>query len=309
MDANSGNGGNQTVLLSGASGMLGTAVRTSLERDGISTMRLVRRAPAEINELHWDPHASRPIHETEALEGIAAAIHLSGANVGERHWTAAYKREMTASRVESTYAVATALAGLQNPPRTLLVASAAGIYGNRGDENLTEDSAPGKGFLAELCQMWEEAAQSAVQAGIRVVHLRFGVVLAPGGGALAKMLPAFRMGLGGKLGSGRQWMSWVALDDAVTAIRFLLEHNEIAGPVNIVSPQPVTNAEFTRALGAALHRPAAFPVPAFALRLAFGQMADEALLASTRVLPKKLEAVGFRFALPELNEAFRVVLR
>lgn len=293
----------QTILLSGASGLLGTALRTDLERDDISVVRLVRHAPASVNELAWNPQASHPIHELDALEGLTAAIHLSGANVAGRRWTSAYRREITASRVESTHALATALAGLRNPPRTLLVASATGIYGDRGDEVLTEDSAPGKGFLADVCHLWEEAAAPAVKAGIRVVHLRFSVVLARGGGALAKMEPLFRYGLGGKLGTGRQWMSWIALDDALAAIRFLLHHADMAGPVNITSPEPVTNAAFTQALAKSLHRPALLPAPAFALKLAFGQMAKETLLASTRVVPKRLIDAGFPFALPRVQEA------
>lgn len=297
----------QTILLSGASGLMGTALRTDLERDGIGVVRLVRHTPTSVNELAWNPQAARPIHELDALEGLTAAIHLSGANVAGHRWTPAYRREITASRVESTHALATTLASLQNPPRTLLVASATGFYGGRSGEVLTEDSAPGKGFLAELCQLWEEAALPAVKAGIRVVHLRFSVVLARGGGALAKIEPLFRRGFGGKLGSGQQWMSWIALDDALAAIRFLLHHDEIAGPVNITSPEPVTNAAFTQALAKTLHRPAVLPAPAFALKLAFGQMAEETLLASARVIPKRLQDAGFPFALPRVQEALNLL--
>jgi hypothetical protein len=212
---------------------------------------------------------------------------------------------MAASRVHSTCALATLLAGLRRPPRAFLVASAIGIYGNRGDEVLDESSAPGTGFLADLCRKWEEASAPAVNRGIRVVHLRFGVVLAPGAGALAMMLPLFRLGLGGRLGSGKQWTSWIALSDLVAATLFLLEPTSLQGGVNLTSPQPVRNAEFANSLARLLHRPAVLPPPAFALRLALGPMADEALLSSTRVLPRKLLDAGFHFAQPSIDEALR----
>ena len=242
------------------------------------------------------------------LEGSLAAIHLSGASVAGHRWTEAYKRELIASRVDSTRALAMSLAKLRNPPSTLLVASATGFYGNRGDELLTEDSAPGEGFLANVCRQWEAAAQPAVDAGIRVIHLRFGVVLGPGPGALEKMLPIFRLGLGGKLGSGRQWISWISLADVIAAILFALDTPSLAGPINLTSPQPVTNAEFTQALGQQLRRPAILPVPAFAIRLAFGQMADEALLASARVIPARLQSARFQFAHPTIDKAFAAAL-
>ncbi|MGB7549276.1 MAG: TIGR01777 family oxidoreductase, partial [Terracidiphilus sp.] len=209
---------------------------------------------------------------------------------------------------DSTRALTTLLAGLRRPPRALLVASAVGIYGDRGNELLDESSAPGTGFLADLCRQWEAAAEPAVEAGIRVVHLRFGVVLGPGSGALAQMLPLFRLGLGGALGSGRQWMSWISLADAIAAILFALETPALAGPVNLTAPHPVTNAEFTRALARQLRRPAFLPAPAFALRLALGQMADEALLASTRAVPGRLMEAGFRFAHPTVSEALAAAL-
>lgn len=215
---------------------------------------------------------------------------------------------MWVSRVESTRSLANSLANLCQPPQALLVASATGIYGDRGDEVLDECSGPGKGFLADLCREWEGAAQAAVKAGIRVVHLRLGVVVGPGAGALGKMLPIFRLGLGGRLGSGRQWMSWISLTDAVAAILFALETPSLRGPVNLSSPQPVTNAEFTRALGMAVHRPAFLPAPALALRLALGQMADEALLASARAVPTRLTDSGFRFMHPAINGALAAAL-
>ena len=236
------------------------------------------------------------------LEGLEAAIHLSGVNLAERRWTPAYKREIEASRVESTAVLAAMLAGLKRPPKTLLVASATGFYGNRGDELLDEGSSAGKGFLPEICAKWEAASESAQGEGIRVVQLRLGVVLGPEG-ALKKMLPIFRLGLGGRLGSGRQWMSWIGLGDAVRAMLFAIKMETLSGPVNITAPQPVTNAEFTRALGRALHRPAVMPVPALVLRMMFGEMADEALLASTRALPGKLTAAGFQFGQPTVDEA------
>jgi hypothetical protein len=295
------------VLLSGASGMLGTALRQALDARNAEVLQLVRRDPVASVQLKWDPTASTPIADTEPLEGLAAAIHLSGASVAAHRWTPAYKREIWASRVESTRELATALANLSRPPQTLLVASATGFYGDRGDELLDENSGPGTGFLADLCREWESAAQPAVKAGIRVLHLRFGVVLGPGG-ALAKMLPLFRFGLGGKLGSGRQWMSWISLADAVAAVLFALDTSQLAGPLNLTAPRPVTNAEFTRALGRALHRPAILPAPAFALRLALGSMADEALLASARAFPSRLTTAGFQFTHSTVDEALRVAL-
>jgi hypothetical protein len=296
------------IVLSGASGMLGTALRRRLEALRVPIVQLVRGAPRGDGQVSWDPAAMPAIADTSALEGSWAAIHLSGASVAAHRWTAAYKRELTASRVESTRAIAMILAGLRKPPQTLVVASAVGIYGDRGDAVLDEASAPGVGFLAEVCQKWEEAANPAADAGIRVVHARFGVVLGRGPGALEKMLPVFRLGLGGRLGSGRQWMSWVSVEDAVAAILFALENESLAGAVNVVSPNPVTNAEFTRALARLLHRPAVLPAPTFALRLALGQMADEALLASARVAPAKLMSAGFEFAHPTVDRALAAAL-
>ena len=297
------------VLISGASGMLGAALRRQLADRGTPVVQLVRRAPAGLNELAWNPAASPAVANPEPLEGCAAAIHLSGASVAGHRWTEAYTRELFSSRVDSTRALAGLLAGLRTPPRTLIVASAMGIYGDRGDDVLDESSVPGTGFLADLCRAWEEAARPAREAGIRVVHARFGVVLGHGPGALGKMLPLFRLGLGGRLGSGRQWMSWMSLDDAIAAIFFALENKNLAGPVNVTAPNPVTNAEFTRALAKQLHRPASLPAPAFALRLALGEMADEALLASARVEPRALLTAGFRFVHPKLPEALAAALR
>lgn len=293
------------ILLSGASGMVGSALRAELDSRQVSVTQLVRRVPQTAGELQWNPAAAITIADTGPIEGLDAAIHLSGANLSARRWTPAYRREMTASRVDSTRALATLLAGLRSPPRAILVASAIGIYGDRGDEVLDESSAPGAGLLADLCRAWEAASAPAVAAGIRVVHLRVGVVLAPGAGALAMMLPIFRLGIGGRLGSGKQWMSWVSLTDLVAAVRFLLESPSLHGAVNVSSPEPVTNAMFTGSLARQLHRPALLAVPAFALRLALGPMADEALLSSARVLPRKLVDAGFRFAQPSIDKALR----
>ncbi len=298
-----------TVILSGASGVVGSALGQALAARGTPMLKLVRRAPQQADEFAWNPEATTPFANTAALEGARAAIHLSGASIAGARWTSAYKHELAASRVDSTRALATTLARLEKRPETLVVASAVGFYGNRGGEVLDESSAPGEGFLPELCQLWEEAAQPAAEAGIRVVHTRFGVLLNRGPGALEKMLPLFRAGLGGPLGSGHQWMSWVGLEDAIAAIRFALETPELTGPVNVTSPNPARNAEFTRTLARLLHRPAVIPAPAFALRAAFGQMADEALLASARVMPTKLAKAGFRFRHPTLEDALAAALR
>jgi uncharacterized protein (TIGR01777 family) len=288
--------------------LLGTVLRQALvDRDG-EILQLVRRQPASAGELKWDPEASPLALAPERLEGFQAAIHLSGSNVAGRRWTPAYKREIQRSRVGSTGALATLLARLRKPPEAFLVASACGVYGDRKDEILDEQSSPGKGFLADVCQEWEAAARPAEEAGIRVVHLRFGVVLTPSGGALGKMLPLFRLGLGGRLGSGKQWMSWISMADAVAAILFAMDTPALAGPINLTAPEPVTNAQFTRALARAVHRPAILPAPAFALRIFLGQMANEALLASERVLPARLLSAGFQFAHPVVDEALAASL-
>ena len=286
--------------------MVGTVLRQSLSDRGFPVLQLVRRTPQGLNQLQWDP--TEALRTPEILEGLTAAVHLSGANVAGHRWTPEWKQEIRSSRVDSTRALAQTLSSLKNPPQTLLVASATGIYGDRGEEVLHESSAPGHGFLAEVCQEWEAAAQPAVDAGIRVVHLRLGVVIGPGAGALAKLVPLFRLGLGGRLGSGRQWMSWISLTDAVSAMLFALNTPSLCGPVNFTAPQPVTNADFTRALAHAVHRPALIPAPAFALRIAMGQMADEALLASARVLPAKLTSARFPFAHPTIDQALAAAL-
>ena len=287
--------------------MLGTDLRHALEKRGDPVLQLVRREPSGPDQLQWNP-ATGPISNPERLEGLTAAIHLSGANVAAHRWTPAWKQEIRSSRVDSTHALSRTLAGLESPPQTLLVASATGIYSDRGDQILDEFSSPGHGFLADLCRQWEAAAAPAVEAGIRVIHLRFGVVIGPGAGALAKLVPLFRLGLGGRLGSGRQWMSWISLTDAVAAVLFTLNDSTLSGPINLTAPHPVTNSEFTRALANAVHRPAILPAPAFALRLAMGEMADEALLASARVLPSRLTSAQFPFAHPTIDQALTAAL-
>jgi hypothetical protein len=288
--------------------MLGSAVQQLLTAGNIACLQLVRREPDRQGQLQWHPDLERVIEDISALEGVSAAVHLSGASVAGHRWTSAYRRELRSSRIDSTRRLASSLAGLRKPPEVFLIASAVGIYGDRGSEVLDESSGAGSGFLADLCREWETAAEPAVCAGIRVVHLRFGVVLGPGG-ALKQMLPAFRLGLGARIGNGRQWMSWVGLKDAVAAVLFALENRDISGALNVTAPNPVTNAVFTRELGRQLRRPAIFSVPAFAMRTIFGQMADEALLASARVLPARLEAAGFRFSAPELGAALGEALR
>jgi hypothetical protein len=279
-------------------------------QERISIISLVRRRIADAggSQRLWDPYSVTPVSDPRSLDGTSAAVHLSGANVAGRRWSSAYKREILESRVKPTHAIATLLAGLRPKPAVLVCASAIGIYGGRGDELLTEASLPGTGFLPEVCLAWENATQPATEAGIRVVHLRFGVVLSVAGGALAKMLPVFRAGLGGRLGSGRQWISWIALPDVVRAIEFALQTASLSGPVNVVAPNPVTNLEFTRALGRALHRPTLLQVPAFALRLGLGKMAEATILESARVLPACLSVSGFDFQYPELEAGLRALL-
>ena len=298
-----------SIVVSGASGMLGTALRSELSARRVALVQLVRTEPITEGQLQWNPVRRPPMTRTVALEACNAAIHLSGASVAGHRWTAAYRRELISNRVDSTRTLASTLAGLRRPPQTLLVASAVGIYGNRGNDILTEASPAGEGFLAELCMRWETATDPAEEAGIRVAHLRFGVVLGPRRGALGQMLPMFRLGLGGKLGRGSQWMSWISLSDAIRAILYVLDTPTLSGPVNVTSPDPVTNAEFTRSLARQLGRPAYLAMPEFALRLAFGDMADETLLASTRVIPEKLKAAGFQFEHPSIDQALAVALQ
>jgi uncharacterized protein (TIGR01777 family) len=297
------------VLVTGASGMLGTAIAQRLERQGVPVLRAVR-VEAASGAVRWDPSQEHPFARPELIEGLRAVVHLSGANVAGKRWTPEYKKEILSSRTGTTTALARSLASLRQPPEVLISASATGIYGDRGEEVLTDDSAAGSGFLSEVCERWEASTRAAEDAGIRVVHLRLGVVLTPEGGALAKMLPPFRSGLGGRLGSGKQWMSWIAREDVVSAVLYLaLGHGGgLSGAVNCVAPHPVTNAEFTRELAGVLHRPAFAAVPAIALRLVFGEMAEGSVLASCRTVPGKLLASGFAFAYPRLRPALEHLL-
>lgn len=297
----------RTVAVTGSHGLVGSALVRSLEAEGHRVVRLVRsRPPAGSRDVYWDP--ARGEIDAAGLEGVDAVVHLAGASIARR-WTAEHRRSIRESRVEGTGLLARALAGLASPPEVLVSASAVGYYGSRGDERLDETTAPGSGFLAEVSVEWEGAAEPARQRGIRVVHTRFGIVLAREGGVLGVMLRPFRLGLGGRAGSGGQWVSWIALDDVVAALRFAIENRELRGPVNVVAPKPATNAELTRALGRVLRRPTFLPVPAAAFRLALGrEMADETLLASQRAVPARLLDAGFRFRFPELEGALRAVL-
>jgi hypothetical protein len=296
------------ILLGGASGLIGSALVAALEADGYYVTRLVRGPARSEKELQWDP-----MHELSPalVSGFDAVIHLSGENVAGR-WTAEKKRKIRESRVVSTRNLAWAMAKAEAPPQAFICASAIGYYGNRGDEILTEDSAPGTGFLPDVCREWEAATHVGI-AGIRVVNLRFGIVLSKDGGALKEMLRPFRFGLGGRVGSGRQWWSWIHIDDVIAAVLHCLPAGRVgtfvSGPVNIVAPNPVTNAEFTRVLAAAMNRPAILAVPGFAVKLAFGEFAEEGILSSARVVPKKLEESGFQFRYAELGAALEELLR
>ena len=294
------------ILVSGASGLVGSALRPLLAGRGHQVVRLTRGGPEASDAIPWDP--LRQMLDAGRVEGFDGVIHLAGENLASGRWTAARKEEIRTSRSHGTRLLTETLARLQKPPAVLISASAVGIYGDRGDELLTEDSPAGTGFLAEVCREWEAATAPARERDIRVVTLRTGVVLSPSGGALKKMLPPFKLGLGGKIGSGRQFMSWIGIDDVTRIIAHALEHLAIAGPLNVVAPEAVTNDELTRTLGRVLGRPTFFAMPAAAARLVFGEMADEALLASTRVLPAKLQASGYAFAEPNLEACLRRLL-
>jgi uncharacterized protein (TIGR01777 family) len=281
------------IVVSGSTGLVGSALQPVLVRAGHDVVPLVRRPPAPGERaIQWNP--ARGTIDRAGLEGADAVIHLAGENVFGR-WTPAKKNRIRDSRVLGTQLVSDALAGLNRRPRTLLAASAVGYYGDRGDEMLTEQSAPGEDFLAHVSREWEAATGAATRAGIRVVNLRFGIVLTATGGALAKMLPPFRLGLGGHIGSGNQYVSWIAMDDVLAAIAFALSTETLAGPVNMTSPNPVTNRELAKTLGKVLGRPAIVAVPSFALRMAFGSEGAAMLESGQRVLPERLRAAGFRY--------------
>jgi len=297
-----------TIAISGSSGLIGTALTTRLRADGHTVMPMVRTTARE-GEIHYDPRAGQL--DPEHLIGVDAIVHLAGAGIGDRRWTAAYRREILESRTLSTSLIARSMAEVVNRggPRTLLSGSAIGFYGATDDQELNERSDAGGGFLADVCREWEAATSPADDAGIRVAHLRTGIVLSPAGGALKKLLPLFRFGLGGRMGSGRQWQSWISIDDQVGAIAFLLTA-DISGPVNLTAPTPVTNSEFTKVLAEALSRPALLPIPSFGPRLLLGRdLADALLFTGQRVLPDRLTEAGFSFEHSTLAEAFASLLR
>jgi uncharacterized protein (TIGR01777 family) len=310
------------VLISGASGLIGSKLVPSLEAHGCQVTRLVRQPPRDLHELQWD--ATQSI-APELVSGFDAVIHLSGESVTGR-WTEAKKNRIRQSRVASTQNLSQALANAEPRPNIFICASAIGYYGNRGDETLTEESPSGNGFLPEVCREWEAATKTANDAGIRTVNLRIGLVLSHEGGALKPMLLPFRLGLGGKIGSGRQWWSWVHIDDLVSAVHHILQNasnqdasnmerrasppgHPISEPINMTAPNPVTNADFTRTLAGVLKRPAILPIPAFAARFAFGELADEGILASAKVVPKKLLENGFQFKYRDLRPALEDLLK
>jgi uncharacterized protein (TIGR01777 family) len=295
---------NSRILVSGVSGPIGEALLPSLRSSGCTVVRLVRGGTTGDEHISWDPAV--PLIP-EAVSGFDAVIHLAGEGVFGR-WTADKKSRVRDSRVVGTFNLSSALAQTEEKPRVFISGSAIGYYGNRGEETLREESAPGAGFLAEVCQDWEEATTPAVQADIRTAHIRTGVVLSPKGGALGAMLPPFRMGLGGRTGDGQQWMSWIDVRDLVGAIHHILKNDLIQGAVNMVSPKPVRNAEFAKTLASVLSRPAIFPLPAFAVKLAFGQMGEEMLLGSQKVEASKLISTGYPFRYRELRASLESIL-
>src|SRR3989441_8023209 len=290
------------ILIAGASGLVGSALIPVLEANGHEVTRLVRGA-ARAGEIEWHPNQDEI--DPATLNGFDVIINLAGENIAEGRWTDAKKRRIHDSRVNGTHLLAEAIAKLAQKPRVFLCASATGFYGDRDDEILDETSDSGSGFLATVCREWEQATEPLEKAGVRVVNLRFGPILAREGGMLGKMLRPFKMGMGGKVGSGKQYIGWVAIDDVVGAIKLALADESIHGPLNVVSPNPVTNEVFTRTLGEVLSRPTVMSIPAFAARLAFGEMADEMLLVSQRVVPKRLRDAAYEFQYPELERASR----
>ena len=293
------------ILVSGSHGLVGKALTTSLVNAGHEIVSLVRQS-ANDSEIEWHPNQGKI--NGEQLEGFDVVVHLAGESIASGRWTEEKKRKIRESRVKGTELLSSALARLSQPPSTFISASAIGFYGSRGDELLTEESAPGDGFLPEVCVAWEKATGQAEAKGIRTIHPRFGIILDEKGGALERMLTPFRMGVGGKVGNGKQWMSWIALEDVINALRFLIDEPGSEGPVNFTAPRPVTNADFTEALGSVLSRPTLFSVPAFAARLAFGEMADELLLSSAKVEPERLKESGYQFKHPELSSALKAIL-
>lgn len=289
------------LLISGATGFIGAALVPHLVSAGHEVWRLVRRVPERPNDIRWDP--ARGSLDPASLEGFDGVVHLSGEGIADERWTPARKQRLWSSRIESTRLLSETLARLDRRPRVLVSMSAVGYYGDRGDEELTEASAEGRGFLTRLARAWEQAAEPAQRGGIRVVHPRMGIVLGAHGGALAKMLTPFQLGIGGPIGNGRAWWSWIALEDVSAGIDFVLQSDRVAGPVNFTAPNPVRNSDFARVLGAALGRPSFMPVPAFVLRALFGEMANEAMMSSARVMPAALLAAGYTFRHAQLESA------
>ena len=295
-----------TIVVSGASGLIGTALVAALRQDGRRVVKLVRRTASSPDEVRWDPDAHHL--DPAVVSGADAVIHLAGVGIGDRRWSPEYQAKVLDSRVDGTTTVATAIAKAEQPPPVLLSASAVGWYGDTGDRVVHEDEPAGAGFLGEVCQAWEAATTPAADAGSRVVTLRTGLVLSRSGGLLGKIRPLFKAGIGGRLGSGRQYWPWISLRDEVAAIQFLLGAGDVAGPVNLTGPDPVTNAEFTAELARQVHRPALFPVPRFALRIVLSAFADEGVLISQRAVPTVLTEHGFGFTDPTLADALRYAL-
>ncbi len=295
------------VLVSGSHGLVGRALIKSLLSRGDTVSRLVRGVPTGATDIEWHPNQDQI--DAALLNGFDAVVHLAGENIASGRWSPEKKARIRESRIKGTHLLSGALAQAAHPPLVFVSASAIGFYGNRGDEVLTEQSAAGNDFLAGVCKEWEQSAEPAAEKGIRLVKARFGIILDRDGGALAKMLPPFRMGIGGRIGDGKQWMSWIALADVVGALEFVFENQALSGPVNFVAPNPVTNATFTSTLGSILGRPTFLPVPAFGARLAFGEMADALLLSSQRVEPKRLKETAFRFRYSNLKDALSEILR
>ena len=295
------------ILITGSHGLVGKALISELVKDGHEIVSLVRHKSEGASEIEWHPN-QRSI-DSERVSGFDVVVHLAGESIASGRWTDEKKRKIRESRVAGTTLLSQALARSSKPPAAFISASAIGYYGNRADELLNEKSAPGNDFLAEVCVAWERATGEAEARGVRTVHARFGIILDQEGGALAKMLTPFRMGVGGRIGDGKQWMSWIALVDIIKGLKFVIENESIAGPVNFVAPNPVTNGEFTKTLGDALSRPTLFPMPSFAVRLAFGEMADALLLSSAKVEPKRLQESGYRFEFENLQPALAAILK
>ena len=297
------------ILISGASGLIGTHLIPVLEAKGHEISKLVRKTPREANEIRWDAKEGFSDAEQTKLENFDAVVHLAGDNIASENWSAEKKRKIRESRTVGTRVLVDALKRCANPPRVFVSASATGFYGNRGDEVLTEESPKGEGFLPEVCDEWEQEARKAADFSARVVLLRTGLVLTKDGGALEKMLTPFKLGVGGTIGSGKQYMSWIALEDLLEIYLFALENEQINDAVNTTAPNPVTNAEFTAALGKVLSRPTILPVPEFAIKLLFGEMGERLLLEGQKVLPKKLQDANFQFKFPDLENALKNATR